>query len=255
MFAAIRNRLTYANVMATLAVFVALGGTSFAAATLITGKNVKDSSLTGADVRTGGLTGSDVKDKSLSPADFSGSVAGPAGARGITGTSGEAGAQGAKGEPGGPGAKGDTGAQGAAGTPAIVARSVIPVTGTRSGDAPFYLFSALGSFVKTAANSRIQLTYVTDYTGSFGCRIQLRVDGVNANGSSLPDSNTQSTPGDLRAAGSGIKGPAIVLASFGGLSAGTHAVSLAIAAQDTASICTDNALGTPRQVIVEEMAI
>ena len=62
------------NAVAYLALFVALGGTSFAAATVITGKNVKDSSLTGADVKKGSLTGSDVKNKSLAPADFSGSV-------------------------------------------------------------------------------------------------------------------------------------------------------------------------------------
>ena len=36
---AIRKRLTYANVMATLAVFIALGGSSYAALT-ITGRDV-----------------------------------------------------------------------------------------------------------------------------------------------------------------------------------------------------------------------
>ncbi len=62
------------NAVAYLALFAALGGTSFAAATVITRKNVKDSSLTGADVKKGSLTGSDVKNKSLAPADFNGSV-------------------------------------------------------------------------------------------------------------------------------------------------------------------------------------
>jgi hypothetical protein len=45
-----RQRLSYSNVMATLAVFVALGGTSFAAIK-ITGKNVTNGSLTGADIK------------------------------------------------------------------------------------------------------------------------------------------------------------------------------------------------------------
>ena len=46
MLSTLRARLTYANVMATIAVFVALGGSSYAAIT-ITGKNVRNSSLTG----------------------------------------------------------------------------------------------------------------------------------------------------------------------------------------------------------------
>ena len=41
----LRGKLTYANVMSTVAVFVALGGSSYAALT-ITGRDVKNSSLT-----------------------------------------------------------------------------------------------------------------------------------------------------------------------------------------------------------------
>ena len=41
-----RGRLSYANVMATIAVFVALGGSSYAAVK-ITGKDIKDESITG----------------------------------------------------------------------------------------------------------------------------------------------------------------------------------------------------------------
>jgi hypothetical protein len=62
----LRSRLTYANVMATLAVFIALGGSSYAALR-ITGKDVRDNSLTGADVKN--LTGKDVRDNSLTGAD------------------------------------------------------------------------------------------------------------------------------------------------------------------------------------------
>ena len=79
------------NAVAYLALFVALGGTSFAAATVITGKNVKDSSLTGADVKKGSLTGSDVKNESLAPADFSGSVQGATGPQGPKGDTGRRG--------------------------------------------------------------------------------------------------------------------------------------------------------------------
>ena len=68
----IRARLTYANVMSTIAVFVALGGaTAFAASKLspnsvgprqlqknaVTGAKVKNGSLTGADIDVGTLNG------------------------------------------------------------------------------------------------------------------------------------------------------------------------------------------------------
>ena len=61
------GRVTYANVTATLALFVALGGSSYAAIK-ITGRDVKDDSLTGRDVRS--LTSRDVKDGTLRRADF-----------------------------------------------------------------------------------------------------------------------------------------------------------------------------------------
>src|SRR4051794_21757471 len=73
----IRSKLTYANVMATSAVFIALGGSSYAAIK-VTGKNVKDSSLTGRDIRNNSVSGRDVKsiksgdvsDRSLLAKDF-----------------------------------------------------------------------------------------------------------------------------------------------------------------------------------------
>ncbi|HWT95729.1 MAG TPA: hypothetical protein VN238_22205, partial [Solirubrobacteraceae bacterium] len=46
------------NLVAYLALFVALGGTSYAAVT-VTGSQVKDSTLTGRDVRDGTLTARD----------------------------------------------------------------------------------------------------------------------------------------------------------------------------------------------------
>ena len=63
-----RRALSYSNVMATLAVFVALGGSSYAAIT-ITGKDVRDNSLTGADVRDNSLKSADVRNNSLRSAD------------------------------------------------------------------------------------------------------------------------------------------------------------------------------------------
>ena len=90
--------MTYANVMATVAVFIALGGSSYAAIT-VTGKNVQNSSLTGRDVRNSSLTTSDVRNRSLLAQDFRAGQL-PAGPQGLPGT------------PGAKGDKGDRGIQG-----------------------------------------------------------------------------------------------------------------------------------------------
>ena len=60
----LRRRLSYANVVATLALFIALGGSSYAALT-ITGQNVRDGSLTGKDIKRNSLTGRQIKEGRL----------------------------------------------------------------------------------------------------------------------------------------------------------------------------------------------
>jgi hypothetical protein len=110
-------------VVATLALFVALGGSSYAAVA-ITGKDVRDNSLTGADVKNHSLTGVDVKNRSLTGKNIRpGSLTagafkrgqlpagspGPAGPRGLPGLRGAPGPKGERGEKGEQGAKGDTG--------------------------------------------------------------------------------------------------------------------------------------------------
>ena len=84
-----RARLTYANVMATIAVFVALGGTSYAAIK-ISGRNVKDRSLTGKDVKKNSLTGNEIKESRLRevPRARSATTAGTAATAGSASTAG-----------------------------------------------------------------------------------------------------------------------------------------------------------------------
>lgn len=60
----IRKRLTYANVMSTMAVFLALGGSSYAALT-ISGSSIKNRSIAGTKLRTNTLTGKHIKEASL----------------------------------------------------------------------------------------------------------------------------------------------------------------------------------------------
>lgn len=93
-----RIRLTYANVVASIALFAALGGSSYAAIT-ITGKQVRDGSLSGRDVRNASVTGRDVRDQSLLAQDFKQGQL-PAGPQGPKGDPGAAGPKGDSGEPG-----------------------------------------------------------------------------------------------------------------------------------------------------------
>jgi len=75
----LRRRLSYANVTATLALFVALGGTSVAALRIgspqiadnsIRSVDLRDGQVRSRDVRDGGLLGRDVRDRSLTSRDI-----------------------------------------------------------------------------------------------------------------------------------------------------------------------------------------
>src|SRR3954453_7175238 len=82
-----RRHLTYSNVIATFALFIALGGSSYAA--------IK---ITGRNVANGSLTGKDIKKRSVPLNRLKGAL--PAGARGLQGDPGAKGDKGDKGEPG-----------------------------------------------------------------------------------------------------------------------------------------------------------
>ncbi|MFM8612925.1 MAG: hypothetical protein ACKOD0_09560, partial [Actinomycetota bacterium] len=90
-FSMVRRRLTYANVMATIAVFLALGGTSYAVTAL------PKNSVGTQQLKKNAVTGVKVKDGSLSSADFAAGtlLKGDTGATGATGAQGERGPQGA----------------------------------------------------------------------------------------------------------------------------------------------------------------
>jgi hypothetical protein len=60
----LRGRLSYANVVATLALFIALGGSSYAALT-VTGKQVRNGSLTGKDLKRNSLSGRQIREGRL----------------------------------------------------------------------------------------------------------------------------------------------------------------------------------------------
>lgn len=70
----IRSKLSYANVMATLAVFVALGGSGYAAMTLprnsVGGEQIRPKSVGASDLRTGAVNSRALRNKSVRLGDI-----------------------------------------------------------------------------------------------------------------------------------------------------------------------------------------
>jgi hypothetical protein len=120
-----RRRPQTSTAISCVALFVALSGTA-TAATMISGKEIKNNSVTGADVKSSSLTGSDIKNRSLTASDLSATAitalksAGGPGPQGPAGPAGPQGAQGPKGDTGAPGAPGADGAPGAQGPAGLV---------------------------------------------------------------------------------------------------------------------------------------
>jgi hypothetical protein len=104
MFKSSRPRLSYANTMSTLAVFVALGGTSVAAVQIsrnsIHSDQIANGQVKTADLAKSAVTSVKVADGSLRAVDFKAGQLKP----------GPTGPQGAPGAPGAAGPKGDPGA-------------------------------------------------------------------------------------------------------------------------------------------------
>ena len=76
----IRSKLTYANVMATVAVFIALGGTAYAATQLkknsVGTKQIKNQAVTAAKIKNGAITGAQVQSGSLTGTQINASTLG-----------------------------------------------------------------------------------------------------------------------------------------------------------------------------------
>jgi hypothetical protein len=101
---ALRRYATYGNITGTLALFVALGGTGYAATRIGTAQ-IKNGAVTTAKIKDGAVTAAKVKPGSLTGAQFAPGTL----LKGDTGAAGAAGAAGA------PGAAGTTGPAGATG--------------------------------------------------------------------------------------------------------------------------------------------
>ena len=95
MAARLRPHVSYANVMATFAVFVALGGSSYAAITLsknsVKSKHIGKGQVSQTDIANGAVNSRKVENFSLSASDFGGGQL-PRGPQGLQGAKGEPGA-------------------------------------------------------------------------------------------------------------------------------------------------------------------
>jgi hypothetical protein len=74
LLAGIRSRLTYANVISTLCLFLLLGGGAYAVSTAprnsVVSKSIKNDQVKSPDVKDNGLTGADIQESSLGPDEF-----------------------------------------------------------------------------------------------------------------------------------------------------------------------------------------
>ena len=131
----LRARLTYANVMSSIAVFMVLGGSAYAAATLpknsVGSKQIKSNAVSSSKVKNGTLLAKDFKAGQL-----------------------KAGPQGAKGNPGAPGAAGAPGADGRD----FSAATTLAAGATETGQWAAYGFgNAAGNVIGGAQTFRLPL--------------------------------------------------------------------------------------------------
>jgi hypothetical protein len=101
MVASLRHRITFANVVSLMALFVALGGSSYAALR-VGSKEIRNNSVSSVDIRDNSVASRDVRNGSLLVRDFKAGQL-PAGPQGPQGSQGPQGPQGPKGDTGDPG--------------------------------------------------------------------------------------------------------------------------------------------------------
>jgi hypothetical protein len=185
------------NGVAYVALFAALGGTSYAAVRLkpgsVTSRALATRSVTHSKLGLNSVTSANVKTHSLARSDFKPGVL-PA-----SGTSGSNGSAGAKGSAGAPGAQGPAGPPGGA-TVIQRARSTGAVTATHGGSTNIPL--SAGGWTQAGGELDLITGSVTMHipascTGSFGNTLVVNVDGTPTTvglGPSAPASGTVTVP-------------------------------------------------------------
>jgi hypothetical protein len=195
------RKLSYANVAATLALFVALGGSAAAAGGLITGKQIKDGSVRGADlanrtigarklrldqltgtyIRDHSLSGADIRDQSLTLANFDAAAIDQ-----LKGPKGDAGAPGAAGAPGSAGPQGPGGPPGPSGATYTTIRATAPDVGNL-GSLQTILSGQLAGAGVYLVSGRVMITNNSGSTVNVGCGVQIEGNLVPSAGGSVND--------------------------------------------------------------------
>jgi hypothetical protein len=180
--------LSYANVMATLALFIALGGTAVAGTRmLLTGANVQDHSLTGADIKNGSVGANVLSRLAI---------------RELTGAKGKRGPTGAAGPAGAAGPQGPQGAQGPAGTGVTTTR----VGGTDQQNyadlTPLasYILPLSGDYV-VFTNLTVHNTGASDEYLNCGYRFNGVLNGASGVSTTAGDTTTGTSAGVVTADG------------------------------------------------------
>jgi hypothetical protein len=199
----LRQRISSAHIIAMIALFVALSGSSYAAVTIrasqirnnsIPGSKIKANSLPASKLKNNSITGAKLRNNSVGRADLrtdalngntgtgGGNVGaqggdGTAGPRGPQGPSGPRGLTGSSGAPGAPGANGQDGAAGAnaQGMTTIAAPGTLDPetgTGTVTASCPAGTVAVGGNYTGDAARSALatlgETTYSVAFSGPLG---------------------------------------------------------------------------------------
>ena len=158
----IRSRLTFSNVIAVVALFIALGGASYAAI------KVPKNSVGTKQIKKNAVNSSKVKNKSLLAKDFKAGQlprgpigpAGPIGQTGMAGRDGSAGPTGQNGAPGEDGATGPSGATGPDGATGL--QGPTGPTGLDGGTGPTGSTGATGT-----SSAAVMAAHTTSNLGGF----------------------------------------------------------------------------------------
>jgi hypothetical protein len=141
---ALRSKLTYANVISTLCLFLVLGGgAAFAAGQLapnsVGSKQLKNAAVTGPKIKRASIEATKLTQLAISTLQGQKGPRGQRGATGATGARGPAGATGGKGERGATGPQGPQGPQGTAGNAGAGATVLSTATPAFKGAHPGFL--------------------------------------------------------------------------------------------------------------------
>lgn len=149
------DRPAFSNVIALTALFIALGGVSYAAVNLpkdsVGTKQLKKNAVNGSKVKNGSLLADDFKAGQL-PAGATGPAGAP-GSPGVPGAAGDDGPRGATGAAGEPGTTGPTGPQGITGESGAFSAGVMAGYANLTNTGNHQYFSPVGSSTPLDGNS------------------------------------------------------------------------------------------------------